>query len=137
MYSGKGADGKQIRHRKTFTPPQTWGKAKQEKAAWNEAIKFEEQIKQGFALDNRQTFAQYAAYAIELKRRDGVRESTLERYLDLLDRINPQIGHLKLADIRPGHLNKLYERLSKDGGRKKRLLLPQRLTCPQSSNSAV
>ena len=87
VYGGKSADGKQIRHRKTFAPPQTWSEAKQEKAAWNEAGKFEEQIKQGFALDNRQTFAQYAEYAIGLKRRDGVHESTLERYEDLLKRI--------------------------------------------------
>lgn len=42
----------------------------------------------------------------------------MERYEDLLERINPQIGHLKLADIRPGHLNKLYEQLSKECGRK-------------------
>lgn len=119
---GKDASGKQIRHRKTFTPPQTWSEARQEKAAWTEANKFEEQIKQGFALDNRQTFAQYAVYALELKRRDGVHESTLERYEDLLKRINPQIGHLKLADIRPGHLNKLYEQLGKEGGRKKEAL---------------
>lgn len=119
VYGGKNADGKQIRHRKTFAPPQTWSEVRQEKAAWTEANKFEEQIKQGFALDNRQTFAQYAEYALELKRRDGVRESTLERYEDLLKRINPEIGHLKLADIRPGHLNKLYEKLGKEGGRKK------------------
>lgn len=122
VYGGKSTDGKQIRHRKTFAPPQTWSKARQEKSAWTEANKFEEQIKQGFALDNRQTFAEYAAYSIELKRRDGVRESTLERYEDLLRRINPKIGHLKLADIRPGHLNKLYEQLSKEGGRKKEAL---------------
>lgn len=116
--SGKDASGKQIRHRKTFTPPQTWSEARQEKAAQKEADRFEEQIKQGFALDNRQTFAQYATYSIDLKRRDGVHESTLERYEDLLKRINPEIGHLKLADIRPGHLNKLYEKLGKEDGRK-------------------
>lgn len=116
---GRDAFGKQIRHRKTFTPPQTWSEARQEKAAWTEASKFEEQIKQGFSMDNRQTFEQYATYAIDLKRRDGVHESTLERYEDLLKRINPQIGHLKLADIRPGHLNKLYGQLGKEGDRKK------------------
>lgn len=120
--AGKDTSGKQIRHRKTFVPPQTWSKAKQEKEAWKAANTFEEQIRQGFSLDNRQTFAQYAAYTLSLKRRDGVRESTLERYDDLLKRINPEIGHLKLSDIRPGHLNKLYDLLSKEGGRKKEAL---------------
>lgn len=73
-------------------------------------------------LDNRQTFAQYADYAIGLKRRARVRESTLERYEDLLERINPEIGHLKLADIRPAHLNNLYEKLAREGIRKKEAL---------------
>ena len=125
--AGRDSNGKQIRHRKTFTPPQTWSEARQEKAAWSEANKFEEQIKQGFALDNRQTFAQYAAYAIDLKRRDGVHESTLERYEDLLKRINPQIGHLKLADIRPGHLNKLYTQLGQEGERKKEAIATSKI----------
>jgi integrase len=120
--SGKDASGRQIRHRRTYTPPQTWSEARQEKEAWKAANEFETEIRQGFALDNRQTFARYAEYALELKRRTGVRESTLERYMDLLERINPEIGHLKLADIRPAHLNKFYERLSKEGGRKKEAL---------------
>ena len=120
--AGKGADGKQIRHRKTYAPPQTWSEARQEKAAQKEADRFEEEIRQGFALDNRQTFAQYAEYALGLKRRACVRESTLERYDSLLKRINPEIGHIKLADIRPAHLNRLYERLSEEGERKKEAL---------------
>lgn len=119
---GKDASGKQIRHRKTYTPPQTWSEARQKREAQKEASKFEEGIRRGFVLDNRQTFAQYAEYAIGLKRRSGVRESTLERYEDLLCRINPEIGHLKLADIRPAHLNNLYGKLAKEGIRKKEAL---------------
>lgn len=116
--AGKDSDGKQIRHRKTYIPPQTWSKARQRKAAEKEANVFEETIKKGFALDNRQTFAEYAEYVISLKRREGKKESTLERYADLLERINSEIGHLKLVDIRPAHLNNFYEKLAKDGGRK-------------------
>lgn len=115
---GKDSNGKQIRHRKTFVPPQTWSEARQEKAALKEAVSFEEQIKNGYALDNRQTFAEYANYVIAIKRREGKKEGTLERYTELLARINPIIGHLKLSEIRPAHLNNLYERLAAEGLRK-------------------
>ena len=116
---GKDASGKQIRHRKTFTPPQTWSEARQEQAAQKEATAFEDQIKLGFQADNRQTFANYAEYVIGLKRREGkAKESTLELYSILLERIIPEIGHLKLSDIRPSHLNNLYAKLAKNGGRK-------------------
>ncbi len=67
--------------------------------------------------DEKQTFAEYAQYVIDLKRREGLKESTLEQYALLLRRINPEIGHLKLTDIRPAHLNKLYAKLSQSGGR--------------------
>ena len=34
---------------------------------------FERSIEQGFALDNRQTFAEYAAYVLDLKQRTGTK----------------------------------------------------------------
>lgn len=112
---GKDANGKQIRHRKTFTPPQTWSEARQEKAAWNEASKFEEQIRQGFALDNRQTFSQYAQYVIGLKERAGAKHNTVFSYKSFMPRINAAIGYLKLNEIRPQHLNAFYKNLSEAG----------------------
>lgn len=119
VYGGKDASGKQIRHRKTFAPPQTWSEARQEKAAWKAANDFEDEIKKGYQADNRQTFSEYAGYVIALKRREGkTKESTLELYEILLERINPEIGHLKLSDIRPSHLNNLYAKLAKSGNRK-------------------
>ena len=45
VYGGKNAEGKQVRHRKTFAPPQTWSEARQEKAAWNEASNANQELK--------------------------------------------------------------------------------------------
>ena len=72
------------------------------------AYKFEEQIKNGYQLDNNQTFEEYARYVMALKERIGLRPQTIARYLDMLPRINKYIGHLKLTKIRPQHLNELY-----------------------------
>ena len=40
------------------------------------------------------------------------------RYRELLKCVNDGIGHIKLQDLRPQHLNQLYEQLGKDGLRK-------------------
>ncbi|MDL2220891.1 tyrosine-type recombinase/integrase, partial [Eubacteriales bacterium OttesenSCG-928-N14] len=56
-------------------------------------------------------------YVLSLKERIGTKPRTIERYEQLLDRINPVIGHLKLVDIRPQHLNNLYILLSERGSR--------------------
>ena len=76
---------------------------------------FERSIEQGFALDNRQTFAEYAAYVLDLKQRTGTKARTIDRYQDMMVRINQAIGHIKLADLRPQHLNSFYKNLAEPG----------------------
>lgn len=50
-----------------------------------------------------------------MKERTGVRATTLDRYRGLMDRINAAIGHIKLADLRPQHLNAFYKNLAEPG----------------------
>ena len=107
--------GKRIRHRMTYKPEPGMTARQTEKAVQRAAADFERSIEQGYALDNRQTFADYAAYVIDLKERDGTKVKTLDRYKELLIRINQAIGHIKLADIRPQHLNSFYKNLSEPG----------------------
>ena len=114
---GRDADGKQLRHFKTWTPAPGMSEKQIEKAVQREAVLFEEQIKLGFVADNRQTFSRYAEYVINLKEKSGIKLSTIERYRSMLPRINAAIGHLKLGEIRPQHLNMLYANLAEEGVR--------------------
>lgn len=107
--------GKRIRHRMTYKPEPGMTARQTEKAVQRAAADFERSIEQGYALDNRQTFAEYAAYVLDLKERDGTKAKTLDRYKELMIRINQAIGHLKLADIRPQHLNSFYKNLAEPG----------------------
>lgn len=40
---------------------------------------------------------------------------TISSYRDLAERIIPVIGHIRLKDLRPDHLNDLYTILAQDG----------------------
>lgn len=115
---GRDSTGKQIRHFKTYTPAQGMSERQTEKEVQRIAYEFEQLLEQGYAVDNRQTFAGYAAYVLELKERQGLKQRTLSSYRSLLERINPAIGHLKLIDIRPQHLNAFYKNLAEKGIRK-------------------
>lgn len=112
---GFDSTGKRITHKKTWKPPEGMTAKQIEKAAQRAAMDFERSIEQGYVLDNKQTFAEYAEYVLELKERDGTKTKTLDRYKELLLRINQAIGHIKLADIRPQHLNAFYKNLSEPG----------------------
>ena len=113
--NGFDANGKRITHKKTWKPPEGMTPRQIEKAMQRAAMDFERSIEQGYSPDNKQTFAEYAEYVLSLKERTGVRATTLDRYRDLLVRINAAIGHLKLSDIRPQHLNAFYKNLSEPG----------------------
>ena len=115
VYSGYDTSGKRIRHRTLWKPAPGMTPRQIEKAVQRAAMDFERSIEQGFSLDNKQTFAEYAAYVLDLKERTGVRPTTLDRYRDLLDRINAAIGHIKLSDLRPQHLNAFYKNLAEPG----------------------
>lgn len=113
--SGRTKDGKQVRHFMTWRPLPGMTDRQIEKAVQKAAFEFEQQIEQGFVADNRQSFAEYAEYVIALKERSGAKRRTVERYRELLRRINVAIGHLKLTDIRPQHLNIFYANLGEEG----------------------
>ena len=82
-----------------------------------ETFEFEKEIADGFRVDDTQTFAQYAEYVLELKERNGIRPRTIDRYRDMLVRINDSFGAMKLTEIRPQHLNEFYKYLSEVGVR--------------------
>lgn len=112
---GRDLEGKQIRHYMTWTPPGRMTERQMQKAVELAAMEFEKSITLGYQADNRQTFAEYAAYVLDLKEREGAKYRTIERYRELMERINPAIGHIKLPDLRPRHLNDFYKNLSEPG----------------------
>lgn len=115
--SGRGIDGKQIRHFKTWRPEAGMTERQMEKAVQKAAFEFERSIELGFIADDRQTLSQYARYVIDLKARSGAKRRTVERYRELMKRIDAALGHLKLSDIRPQHLNSFYANLQENGVR--------------------
>lgn len=71
VYSGFDTQRNRIRHRQTYKPEPGMTPRQIEKAVQRAATDFERSIEQGYVLDNRQTFAEYAAYVLDLKERSG------------------------------------------------------------------
>ena len=114
VYRGRSSDGKQLKpYTATYKVDQDKTEKQNQKALAKFVIEFEERCKCGVVADNRQTFEEYAKYVIELKKASGKKISTIEWYNDILQIVSPHIGHMKITEIRPQHLNKLYIELSK------------------------
>jgi len=119
VHRGRGADGKQLKpYTATFNVEPTWTEKSARKKAEAFAATFEKACREGTATDSRQTFAPYCEYVLDLKEQRGkVKHSTLVRYRELTKRIYPEIGHIKLRDLRADHLNDLYTQLGRSGVR--------------------
>ncbi len=117
VFSGVDTQGRQVRHYRTWKPEPGMTARQIEKAVQRAAMDFERELELGYQADNRQTFAQYAEYVLQLKERAGAKPKTIYEYRQQLVRINTAIGHMKLQDIRPQHLNTFYKNLAESGVR--------------------
>lgn len=115
VYGGKDSSGEAIRRRMTWKPDYGMTAKQAERAVKAVAAKFEEEVSQGFHLDDSITFAEYAEKTLKMKERNGLQPRTIVRYRSMLPRINAAIGHIPLSKIRPQHLNDLYENLAEKG----------------------
>lgn len=113
--SGRDVNGKQIRHYKNWTPPPELTGRALEKELKRVAYEFEKNIDFGYAPDDRRTFAEYAAYCLELRKQRGDKPQTLENTRKHTERINEYIGNIRIVDIRPRHLNEMYKKLMEPG----------------------
>ena len=114
VHRGRGADGRQLKPwTSTFEVSPTWKEESARKKAEAFAATFEKECREGTTSDSRRKFSEYCDYVISLKESRGAKHSTISSYKDLTDRIYPEIGHIKLKDLRADDLNRLYTKLSK------------------------
>lgn len=93
----------------SFKVKPTWSEKTAYKKAQQYAAEFELKCKEGYEADNRQTFEEYAEYVLQMKITNNIiKPTTADRYESMKPRIYAAIGHMKLREIRPQHLNEFY-----------------------------
>lgn len=112
--------GKKLIETASFTPDPTRTEKQQERDLQQFARKFEEEVKSGIAQDGRRiTFKAFSERWLTDYAAANLQPGTVTKYTQELEsKINPAIGHLKLADLKPGVLNSFFAGLAKDGARK-------------------
>lgn len=116
--AGYGVDGKQRKQSMTWTPPEGLTPKKIEKQLQIEALRFEEAVNAGTSQDGTMKFAAFAEKWLVEYARKQLKIKTVSGYEALLPRINQAIGHIKLKDLKTGHLNTFYNNLQEEGMRR-------------------
>ena len=120
VYRGRESSGKKLKpYSMVWEIPAGWkSENKIKKGLAVAAAEFEAKCKSGAVPVEKKTFEQYAEYVLDLRDRDK-KHRTVFRYRQLLERILPEIGHLKLSEITPEHLNALYLKMGQKGQNKR------------------
>lgn len=117
VYRGRNALGKQLKpHITTFKVQPQWSEALAVKKAEAFAAVYENEIKQGHKSSDKRCFEDYCEYVLGLKEtRENIKKTTDSGYRYFTKRIYPEIGHIRLTDLRAEDLNNFYTKLSKPG----------------------
>ena len=114
---GYDINGKQIRKSITWVPEQNMTQKQITKELERQKILFEDRCRSGRYLDGKIRFADFAERWLTEYAHKQLKPKTVERYIELLKRINLAIGHIKLEELQPIHLLRFYDNLSEEGMR--------------------
>lgn len=114
--AGIDVNGKQIRHRLVWTPDEKLTPRQVEKELNRQVVRFEEQVKTGSsALDGNVRFIDFTERYMRDYGRLNLKPTTLSNYERNLIRINQAIGHIRLKDLTPMHIQVFYRNLQEKG----------------------
>lgn len=116
---GCDMNGRKIVRQKTWIPPTNLTPKQLEKELERQKILFEEEVKTGNCPNSNIKFQPYSELWIKDYGKQNLAPKTLSRYCEYLKRINRAIGHIKLKDLQPIHLNAFYRNLAEDGVNKR------------------
>jgi len=133
---GIDGNGKRIRKTMTYTPPAGLTAKQVEREVQIEAAKFEEACLNGDVIDSNIRFGEFADRWFKDYAEMQIKASTLSRYKDLMQRIKPVFGNMKLSEIKPYKLTEFYNSLTKSGIRAdtKRIAKPNMVELMKSLN---
>lgn len=114
---GYYVNGKQIRKRMTYKPPENLTPSQLKKDLQKKALDFEEKCQSGLYLDGSIKLADYIPMFYKDYCKNNIRESTLIGYKAKEKHIVERLGHLSLEKIQPHHLLEFYDYLRTDAGR--------------------
>lgn len=109
--------GKKLREKTTFTPDPNMTPKQQQKALETFVFEFDQRVKNGKLLSGSKiTLKEYTERWLKEYALINLEQTTLDNYTTHLNtKILPALGHIKLAELKPLHLQSFYNNLLEDG----------------------
>jgi len=123
--NGYDVNGKQIREKMTWTPEPGMSARQIEKALNREATLFEERVRHQVTQNGSIRLVDFTELFLEQYARPNLKRKTVFGYERLMGIINQALGHIKLKDLKPGHIAAFYSNLQEEGMRARVMAAPK------------
>lgn len=123
--NGYDINGKQIREKMTWTPEPGMTKRQIEKALSREATLFEERVRHQLTQNGNIRLVDFTEIFLEQYARPNLKKKTAFSYEQTMKVINQALGHIKLKDLKPGHIASFYANLQEEGMRNRCKAMPK------------
>lgn len=114
---GYDINGKQLRERMTWTPTPGMTPKQIEKELNRQATLFEEQVKCATTHDGNTRLKEFTDLFLKDYAYPTLKAKTAFGYEQRMEVVNQALGHIKLKDLKPGHIASFYANLQEAGMR--------------------
>lgn len=115
VFCGLTSHGKRIYKYHYWTPTPGMTEKQISKELEHQKMLFEDKVKSGDIINSTSLFRDFAERWMLEYAKPKLAPKTYQRYRDYLNRIIPAIGHIKLSELKPMHLNTFYRNLAEPG----------------------
>lgn len=119
--SGYDIHGKQIRQKMTWTPEPGMTERQAAKEVQRQALLFKEKVKHRAAQDGSIRLVDFTEIFLNQYARPNLKKKTVFGYEEKMAVVNQALGHIRLKDLRPGHIASFYANLQEEGMRARAL----------------
>lgn len=123
--NGYDIHGKQLREKMTWVPPAGLTERQAKKEAQRQALLFEEKVKHKVTQDGNIRLVDFTEIFMAQYARPNLKKKTAYGYQEKMAQVNEALGHIKLKDLKPGHIAAFYANLQEEGMRAKALAVPK------------
>lgn len=123
--NGYNIKGKQIREWMTWTPSPGMTERQVEKELQRQITMFEEKVRHQTTHDGNIRLVDFTERFLTQHAEPNLKKKTVYGYKTKMELINQALGHIRLKDLKPGHIASFYANLQEENIRAKALSIPK------------
>lgn len=123
--NGYNIEGRQLRETLTWIPTPDMTPKQIERELHRQAMLFEDKVKHKTAKDGGIRLVDFTEIYMERYAKQNLKKKTAYGYQTKMAEINQALGHIRLKDLKPGHIAAFYANLQEEGMRVRALAVPK------------